>query len=78
MYYDEFRLSTNARYSSAFIVPQKRFEWDEYTLLLNHFDGPIGSNNLNLSEEAIYGYRVDNMIGYPIMGWRQNIILLPV
>lgn len=72
MYYDEFRLSTNARYSSAFIVPQKRFEWDEYTLLLNHFDGPIGSNNLNLSEEAIYGYRVDNMIGYPIMGWRQN------
>lgn len=72
MYYDEFRLSSNARYSTGFNVPQKRYQWDEYTLLLNHFDGPNGSNNLNMSEEAFYGYKVENMIGYPIMGWGQN------
>ena len=39
---DELRISSVCRYSSSF-VPAKRFETDEATLALFHFDGNLGA-----------------------------------
>ena len=38
-YVDEFRVSTTARYTEDFTVPEEAFEPDEYTKVLLHFEG---------------------------------------
>jgi hypothetical protein len=43
---DEFRLSDNQRYTTGFTSPTSAFENDENTLMLHHFDGADGSNDI--------------------------------
>jgi hypothetical protein len=39
-FYSEVRISSSARYTSAFTRPTSRFAGDGSTMFLNHFDGP--------------------------------------
>ena len=49
---DEFRLSSNVRYSSAFTPPVSAFTSDAYTISLNHFDTTSDSAyDLNLLDD---------------------------
>ena len=45
-YLNELRISNCLRYSTTYTVPTSQFSTDSNTLLLNHFDGANGSNNL--------------------------------
>lgn len=51
---DEFRLSSGVRYEADF-TPAKRFEPDNQTVLLHHFDRTVGPFLLDHSESAANG-----------------------